>query len=208
MGTGAEIAAYAAMAASAAGAGATYMSAQEQADARQRATNQGIESQADISHKSADMTKNYVGDTFDPTTRAANYEGVATTKEKSFGDLLAKQATDGQGGITDATTGAVSDAYTRSKATATADASQRARTLSRLLSRGGANAGLFSREALTGADYSSDMLGLGTDSQLAKNRTQVGYDAAGREGSGLALLGGLLSGSSGAVASIGKKKGG
>lgn len=180
-----------------ASAGGTVLSmnaAAKQDRERKQALLQGIEEQSAIQDKANARTDEFVKDTYDPTKRAANYEAEAAKTEKSLGELLSSQAASGQGGITDSTTGAVSDAYTRQKAHSTAAAADRSRTLSRLLSRGGAAGGLFGSEALKGADYSSDMLGFGVDSQLAKNRAGVRAGAANSAGNGMALLGGLLSG--------------
>lgn len=185
------------MAALGAAIGGTALSANAASQAQRaqkRALLRGIEQESAIQDKANDRTKDYVEDTFDPTTRNANYEAQATKQEQSFGDLLAKQATLGQGEITPATAGAVSDAYTRSKADATAQAADRARTLSKLLARGGASGNLRGEEALTGADYSSDMLGLGVESRLNQGRTKNAYGIAGNSGNDLALLGGLLTG--------------
>lgn len=200
--TGFEIAALGALA----GGTALQVSSANQAErAQKRALLRGIEQESAIQDKANDRTKDYVEDTFDPTARNANYEAQATKQEQSFGELLAKQAAQGQGEITPATAGAVSDSYTRSKADATAQAADRARTLSRLLARGGASGNLRGEEALTGADYSSDMMGYGVESRLGRGRTSAAYGAAGNSGNDLALLGGLLSGSSGVIGSMGKK---
>lgn len=196
------------MAALAAAAGGTYASisaSQRAADAQQRALMQGIEQQEVIQDRANDRTTKYVDDTFDPTKRAANYEAEAAKAEQSFGDLLTKQAAAGEGDINASTTGALSDAYTQAKAQSTADAAQRSRTLSKLMSRQGATGGLFSSEALKGADYSSDMLGFGAQSAMNRNATNVKAGQAGQAGAGLAMLGGLLSGSSGVIAGMGNK---
>lgn len=187
------------LAVSAAGTGASMMAAQEQAAAQKRAMRQGMEEERRIQNKANDRTQEYVKDTFDPTNRAANYEQQAAKQEQSFGELLAKQAIDGQGAINDATAGAVSDTYTRAKAQAEAGAAERARTLSRLMARSGATGGLYGQEAMTGADYASDMMGYGVDSRLNSNRTNARYGAAGSKGQGLALLGGLMSGAAGSM---------
>lgn len=202
MGTGVEIWGPALLAA---GGTAVQMRAANQAEqAQKRAVLRGIEQESEIQDKANDRTQDFVKDTFDPAARNANYETQATKQEQSFGELLAKQASQGQGEITPATAGAVSDSYTRSKADATAQAAERARTLSKLLARGGASGSLRGEEALTGADYSSDMMGYGVESRLNKNRTGARFDAAGNSGNDLALLGGLLSGSAGAI-NFGKK---
>lgn len=198
--TGFEIAA---LAAAAGGTALQMNAASQQARERKQAALQGIEDQAAVQDKANARTDQFVADTYDPTKRAANYEAEAAKTEKSLGELLATQAANGQGGITDSTTGAVSDAYTRQKAQSTAAAADRSRTLSRLLSRGGAAGGLFGTEALKGADYSSDMLGFGVDSQLARNRAGVRAGAANSAGNGMALLGGLLSTAGTAVGGMG-----
>lgn len=201
--TGFEIAALGALA----GGTALQVSSANQAErAQKRALLRGIEQESAIQDKANDRTKDYVEDTFDPTARNANYEAQATKQEQSFGELLAKQAAQGEGAITPATAGAVSDSYTRSKADATAKAAERSRQLSKLLARGGASGNLRGEEALTGADYSSDMMGYGVESRLNKNRTGSNFDVAGGAGNDLALLGGLLSGSAGLIAGGGKKK--
>lgn len=192
-------------AAMAGGTGMQMRAANQAESAQKRAVLRGIEQEAGIQDKANDRTKDFVEDTFDPTTRNANYEAQATKQEQSLGQLLATQAAQGQGGITPATAGDVSDSYTRRKAEATASAADRARTLTRLLARGGASGNLRGEEALTGADYSSDMMGYGVDSRLNKNRTDVNYGFAGNKGNDLALLGGLLSGSAGMIAAGGKK---
>lgn len=193
MGTGVEVWGPALLAA---GGTAVQMRAANQAEqAQKRAVLRGIEQESEIQDKANDRTQDFVKDTFDPAARNANYETQATKQEQSFGELLAKQAAQGQGEITPATAGAVSDSYTRSKADATAQAAERARTLSKLLARGGASGNLRGEEALTGADYSSDMMGYGVESRLNQNRTRNAYGVAGSSGNDLALLGGLLSGS-------------
>lgn len=168
-------------------------SAKADAD-RKRALVQGVEEEAKIQDKANLATNDYVKETYDPTKRAQNYETQATDREAALGSLLAKQSEGGKGDITPATSGALSDTYTQAKAGATADSAQRARTLTKLLSRSGATGGLFGQEALTGADYASDVLGLGVNSKLNANLTNSRYNAAGNSGNNLALLGGLLSG--------------
>lgn len=202
MGTGIEVWGPALLAA---GGTAVQMRAANQAEQSQkRALLRGIEQESATQDKANDRTKSFVEDTFDPTTRNANYEAEAAKQEQNLGQLLAAQASQGQGGITPATAGAVSDTYTQKKAEATATAADRARTLTRLLARGSAGANLRGEEALTGADYSSDMLGLGLESRLNKGRTNAAYGMAGNSGNDLALLGGLLSGSAGSI-NFGKK---
>lgn len=190
--------------ASVAGTGISMMGAQEARDKQQRALMQGLEEDAAIQDRANDRTSEFVQDTFDPTTRAANYEAEAAKTEKSFGELLAKQATEGQGEINDSTAGALSDTYTREKAKSTAAAADRTRNLSRLLARGGATGGLFDNEAMKGADYSSDMMGFGVDSRMNKGLTDARFGAAGNAGGGMALLGGLLSGGAGAMGGMKK----
>lgn len=194
-----------AIGASAGGTALQMNAAAKQDRARKQAALQGLEDQAAIQDKANARTDQYVQDTYDPTKRMANYEAEANKTEKSLGELLAAQAASGQGAITDSTTGAVSDAYTQQKARSTADAADRSRTLSRLLARGGAGANLFGSESLKGADYSSDMMGYGVDSRLANNRARVRADAANSAGSGMALLGGLLSTAGTAVGGMGGK---
>lgn len=180
---------------SALGAGASYMSA-EKADAeRKRALLRGIESDEAIQDKANAETGEYVKDTFDPTTRAENYETGVSKNEEALGQLLSKQAELGRGDVNAGTAGAVSDTYVRARARATADQATKARTSARLLSRAGGAGSLFGDEALAGADYASNMLGFGVDQRLNMNRTQADYGAA-NGGNNLALLGGLLSGAS------------
>lgn len=178
----------------AAGAGLSYMSAEEAADEQKRALLQGIEHEHQTQEKANAATQDYVKETFDPTKRQENYEAGATKNEEALGQLLAKQSELGQGGVNDATTGAVSDSYTRAKAQSTADQATKARNSARLLSRAGGSGSLFGNEAIAGADYASDMLGFGVDSRPNQNATNV------RAGRNLALLGGLLSGAGRAYA--------
>lgn len=185
---------------SALGTGAAYMSAEDQAAQRKKATMQAIEEEAGIQQKANTTTDEFVKENFDPTTRAANYEAQATKTEKSLGDLLSDQMSAGQGGVSPAAAGALSSAYTEGAGRATAAAGDKARTLSRLLGRGGAAGGLFGQDAERGADYASDMLGLGVDSRLNRNRANVAYGNAGNAGNDMALIGGLLSGGAGAAA--------
>lgn len=190
----------------AAGGTAVSMSASQRAEReRKQALLTGINEEAGIQDRANKRTDRYVEETFDPTKRLANYETEAATKEASLGELLAKQAAAGQGEITASTTGALSDAYTRQKASATAASTAKSRTLAKLLSRSGAAGGLYGNEALKGADYSSDMLGFGTESAMNRNMTNVNAGAAGSAGNDLALLGGLLSGSAGIAAGVGRR---
>lgn len=204
MGTGVEV--WGPLLLAAGGTAVQMRAADKTEQAQKRALLRGIEQESAIQDKANDRTQDFVEDTFDPATRNANYEAQATKQEQSFGQLLAKQAEQGQGEITPATSGAVSDSYTRSKAGATAQAAERARQLSKLLARGGASGNLRGEEALGGADYSSDMMGYGVESRLNQNRTNNAFGAAGNKGNDLALLGGLLSGSAGTIAGLGKAK--
>lgn len=178
----------------AASAYASYSSAERAAEERKNAAVAGAEEEARIQDKANEATQDFVTETFDPTTRAANYEGEAASREKALGDLLASQSDQGMGEVSSATTGNLSDTYARSRAGATAATAQKARNQAKLLSRAGATGGLFGREAITGADYASDMLGFGVDSRLNQNRTGIRYGAADGAGRNLALLGGLLAG--------------
>lgn len=193
-----------------AGAGTVAsMSAAERADReRKRALVQGIEDEKAITKKSAERTSQYLAENFDPSKRAAAYEGEADKAEKSFGELLAEQAAQGQGEINPATTGAVSDTYTRERARATAGASERARQLSRLMARAGAGGGLAQQDAIRGADYSSDLLGFGVESQMAQRRANARYGGANAAGRDLALLGGLMTAGSMAAGSTGSGRAG
>ncbi len=181
------------------------MAAEKQESARKRAINQGLEAEGQIQKKANLRTNDFVQDNFDPTNRAANYETQAANQEKSFGELLAKQSSLGQGEINDSTAGALSDEYVRGKAKATADTQQRTRDLSRLLSRQGAVGGLANQDAMAGGDYSSDMMGFGVDQRLNNNLTNVKFGSAGSKGGELSLLGGLLSGSAGVVGGAKRK---
>lgn len=201
--TGAEIAMLAAAAASSA---ASYMSAEDAADDRRRAAALGAETEAKIQDKANDATETFVKETFDPTTRQENYEAGAKANEDALGELLSKNAEVGMGDVNAATTGKVSDTYTRAKAQATADSTQKARNQAKLLSRGGALGGLFGNESLAGADYSSDMLGFGVDSRMNRNLTNMRYGQAGGNNE-LALLGGLLAGAGQAYGSAQTPKG-
>lgn len=186
--TGAEAAM---LAATVIGTGTSIYSADQEASDRRRAAALGAENEAAIQDKANATTQDYVKETFDPTQRAENYETEAGSREKALGDLLAKQGELGQGGVNNATTGALSDTYTQAKATATANSAQKARNSARLLARAGGAGGLFGNEALSGADYASEMLGLGVDSALNRTATNARYN---NSGNNLALLGGLLSG--------------
>jgi hypothetical protein len=203
--TGAEAAM---VAATVIGTGAGYMSAEKADEERKRALMQGIEGDAEVQDKANAATQEYVTETFDPTKRAENYEAGVSKNEDALGQLLAKQSELGQGDVTSGTTGAVSDTYTRAKAQATADQASKARNTARLLSRAGGAGSLFGNEAITGADYASDMLGFGVDQRLNANRTNARYGAAGSSGSDLALLGGLLSGAGQAYGGTTTKPGG
>jgi hypothetical protein len=189
--TGAEIAM---LAMAAAGTATSVISADEQADARRRAAAQGAEAEAKIQDKANEATQDFVTETFDPTTRAANYEGEAAGREKALGDLLASQSDQGMGEVSSATTGNLSDTYARARAGATASTAQKARNQAKLLSRAGATGGLFGREAIKGADYASDMLGFGVDSRLNQSLTGARYGQAASAGDDMAMLGGLLAG--------------
>ena len=198
--TGAEAAL---LAASVASTGLSVMSAQDEAADRRRAAALGAENEAAIQDKANERTQEYVKETFDPTARQANYEAEAGSREKALGDLLAKQGELGQGDVSSATTGALSDTYNTAKAAATNRSAAKAATTARLLARAGGAGGLFGNEALTGADYASDMLGFGVDSALNRTATGARYNNAG--GGNLALLGGLLSGAGQAYAGAQKK---
>lgn len=195
------------MAATVIGTGASISAQQEAAQDKKRTLLQGIEGEEKIQKQSNQLTDEYVKDTFDPTTRNANYETRATDREKALGDLLATQSASGQGGVNAAATGALSDSYTKAKASATATSADKARNLSRLLARSSASGNLLGQEALAGADYSSDMMGLNQQSQLNSRLTNSRYGAAGNSGSSLALLGGLLSGAGSLAGSYGGKVG-
>jgi hypothetical protein len=201
--TGAEIAM---LAMAAAGTATSVYTADQEADNRRRAAAQGAEAEAKIQDKANDATQEFVTETFDPTTRAANYESEAGTREKALGDLLAAQSDQGMGDVNAATTGALSDTYTRAKAGATASSAQKARNQAKLLSRAGATGGLFGREAITGADYASDMLGFGVDSRLNQSLTGARYGNAGNQN--LQMLSGLLAGAGQAYGSYSQPKAG
>lgn len=191
MGTGTE-AVWVPAVLSAVGTAATVSASEKAASERKRAIMQGVEEEAAVQDKSNARTNEFVQQTFAPTTRTANYEAEAGKAEKSFGELLASQAGQGQGEINPATTGAVSNEYLRSKASSTAQAAERARTLSRLMARGGATGGMMGRESLAGSDYASDMLGFGAQSRTAQRGTGVRLGQASNAGQDMALLGGLL----------------
>jgi len=198
--TGAEAVA---LGAALAGTATSVYSADQAADERRRAAALGAETEAAIQDKANDATKDFVTETFDPTKRAANYETEAGAREKALGDLLAKQGELGAGDVSNATSGALSDTYTTAKANATATSAQKARNTARLLARAGGAGGLFGNEAIKGADYASDMLGFGVDSNLNRTATGARYNNAG--GGNLALLGGLLSGAGQAYGSYASK---
>lgn len=202
--TGAEIAG---LAVAAAGSAASYMSAEDAADERRRAAALGAENEAKIQDKANEATKEYVTETFDPTKRAVNYENEAGSREKALGELLSAQSDLGQGDVSAATTGAVSGAYDTARANATDRSAQRAKNTARLLARAGGAGGLFGNEAIKGADYASDMLGFGVDSNLNRTLTGARYQNAG-DGGNLALLGGLLSGAGKAYGSYQQPKAG
>jgi hypothetical protein len=187
--TGAEVAA---LALAAAGTATSVYSSDQAADDRRRAAALGAENEAAIQDKANEATKDYVTETFDPTKRAENYETEAGSREKALGDLLSKQSELGQGDVGTGATGAVSSTYGQARAAAAASSAQKARNSARLLARAGGAGGLFGNEAIRGADYASDMLGLGVDSALNRTATGARYGAAGNQN--LALLGGLLSG--------------
>lgn len=184
------------------------MSAQQQAARqKQRALIQSIDEQSNIQTKANDRTDQYVTDTYTPQARMTSYESGATTAEKTLGDLLTSQAATGQGAITDATSGAVSNAYLRQKAATTAATTQDAREYAKLLARSGARAELARREASASTDYSSDMLGFGADSRMAQRSGEVASQLSGGAGDGLALLGGLLSGGAKGIGGLAGKAG-
>lgn len=193
----------AALAISAIGTGASYAGQQRADRERKRATMQGIEAETDAQKKTGLRTTQYLQETLDPTKRAANYETAAADQEANLGSLLADQASAGQGNVNSATAGAVSDTYTRARAQSTADQAVQARNMARLLARAGASGNLFGREAIAGADYSSDLMGIGAESAMSRRRAQNRYGAADNQGRNLQLIGGLLSGASSAVGSRG-----
>lgn len=190
------------------GTGASYMAAEQADKERKQALIQGIEQDEKIQDKANLATQDYVQETFDPTKRQENYETAAGDTERALGQLLSKQSDLGQGDVSAATSGAVSADYTRAKAKSAADAATKARSTAKLLSRGGALGNLFGNEAMTGADYASDMLGFGADSRMNSSLTNARYGQAGGAGRDLALLGGLLSGASTAYGGQQKPAGG
>src|SRR6218665_1244417 len=175
----------------AAGTGAQFVAQNQRERATQRAINQGAEQESQIQQRANKATQDYVQETFDPTTRAQNYETEATTREQTLGDLLAKQPNQE---VSAGTGGAVSDDYTRRRAQATADAADRARSTARLLARGGATGSLFGKEAIGAGDYTSGLLGFNVDSRMNRNLTDARVRGAQNKGQGLATLGSLLQG--------------
>lgn len=193
MGTGAEAYVIPALV-SAVGTAVTYTAAQKANNERKQALVNGINSQADVQKKANALTDDFVTKTYDPATRAANYESTVGDRTTSFDNLLSSQAAAGEGAIDPAATGALSDAYTQKKATATAAAASKTRTLASLLARSGAGGGLAGNEAVAHSGYSSDLLGYGQSATMANNLTGVQASNAENSGNTLALLGGLLSG--------------
>lgn len=169
----------------------TYLqqqSANDAAEKQQKIINQGAEENLRLQAKKADTVTDFAKDTFDPTTRDQSYEAAATKNESTLKDALLS-AQGGEGEVYQGTEGNLSGDYARSKAAATAGATNDIMKRAKLLARSNAGSLMYNDEALKGGTLASDLMGINASSTRNNNATQAGVGSVRNNGS---LLGGLL----------------
>lgn len=176
----------------------TYLQQQAADDAakqQQKIINQGAEENSRLQAKKADTITNFAKDTFDPTTRDQSYEAAATKNESTLKDALLS-AQGGEGQVYQGTEGNLSGDYARSKAAATAGATQDIMKRAKLLARSNAGNLMYNDEALKGGTLASDILGINSAGSRNNSATQAGVGSVRNNGS---VLGGLLVGGANAA---------
>lgn len=169
----------------------TYLqqqAADDAAERQQKIINQGAEENSRLQAKKADTITNFAKDTFDPTTRDQSYEAAATKNESTLKDALLS-AQGGEGEVYQGTEGNLSGDYARSKAAATAGATQDIMKRTKLLARGNAAGLMYNDEALKSSVLGSDILGINAEAERNNNATRTGAASVRNKGS---VLGGLL----------------
>lgn len=169
----------------------TYLqqqAADDAAERQQKIINQGAEENSRLQAKKADTITNFAKDTFDPTTRDQTYEAAATKNESTLKDALLS-AQGGEGEVYQGTEGNLSGDYARSKAAATASATQDIMKRAKLLARSNAGNLMYNDEALKGGTLASDILGINASGSRNNSATQAGVGSVRNNGS---VLGGLL----------------
>ena len=191
------------MASAAVSAAGAYMQAQAAEDAnneRQAILRAAQESDAKLNEQRASKVENFAQDNLAVPVRLQRYDKAATTREGE----LTKALQDANGGsVNSGGYGKVSEDYTRKNAEETVAAANDIMRRAKADARSSASGGMFAQEASLGGDLSSSIAGI--TSQMNRNDRYARTALKGVNDSG-SLVGGLLSGASGAVAGMGKKK--
>lgn len=158
------------------------------ANRQQKIINQAADENLRLQGKKADTITDFAEKTFNPVDREQRYEKAASDNEASLKDSLLS-ASGGEGQIYEGNEGNLSSDYARTKADATAKATQDILNRTKLLSRSNAAGLMYTDEGTKGATLASDILGINSAAQRNNNAAQAGVGSVRNNGS---LLGGLL----------------
>lgn len=167
-------------------------SSDDAAEQQQRILNQSAEEEARLSKQKSDTIENFAEKTYSPQQRDQRYEDAATKQETSLIDSLLKANSANNGGeVSNATQGALSSDYARSRGAATAAATSDILKRARLMARAGAGSLMYNDEALKGGELSSDIAGI--DSKIRRTDRYLDQQLKGVRNQG-SFAGGLLAG--------------
>lgn len=184
----------------AAAVGGTVMQQQAADDAankQQSIINQAAEENTRLSKQKENTIQNFAESTFNPATRDQSYENSATKNESSLSDALLSANGGNEGKVSQGAEGNLSNDYLRSKATATASATDDILNRARLMARNNAGGLMYGDESLKGGQLASDVLGINSAGTRSANATKTALSGVNNNGS---LAGGLLTGISPLIA--------
>jgi len=173
--------------------------AEDAASKQQSIINQAAEETSRLNTKKADTINKFAADTFDPATRDQRYEQAAIKNESSLSDALLSANGGKEGEVNQGAEGNLSNDYVRSKASATASATDDILKRARLMARNNATGLMYGDESLKGGKLASDVGLINGSMQRTNNAARTDLSGVRNNGS---LAGGLLTGLSGSVGNI------
>jgi hypothetical protein len=186
--------------------GGTYMQSQaasDAADAQQDALNAQLEQQ-DRYNRQAEAKAMENAQEYAPEKRAERFEEA----QQKAGDSLVQSLVKGkeQFGSPDQAEGRVSETFESDRATKLADQFQKSVDMARLMGKMRGTSDMLGNEAITNADYSSQLGTIGRNAKGAYDAAQPGIIAAGRVDPWKTGLGSMMSaaGTSMAAGGLGK----
>ena len=184
---------WAMLAAAAAAGGGAYMSAEAANDAADRqaaALNAAMEQQDNWSRK-AETKALENADQYDMTDRTKRFEDTRAAAGESLAQSLIKSRD--ETGSPSQASGRLSESFTSDRASKLADQFQQSVDMARLMGKMRGTGDMLGNEAITNADYASQLNTIGRNARGSLDAAQPGIISAGKVNSGQVATGSLIS---------------